>query len=117
VPTHVLLGRAAGIDDEQLAHLGGDPLPQGLFDDESAAIIRYSQASTRMQPIGDDLYGALAQHFDQTQIVELCFVVGFSNMVNRFHATFLTSVDEATESALAEVCPLPLPRPETPGQR
>jgi alkylhydroperoxidase family enzyme len=113
----VLLGRAAGIDDEQLAHLGDDPLPEGRFDDESRAIIRYSQASTRMQPITDSLYGALAAHLDSTQIVELCFVVGFSNMVNRFHATFLTTVDDATELALGDACPLPVPRPETPGRR
>jgi alkylhydroperoxidase family enzyme len=113
----VLLGRAAGIDDEQLAHLGDDPLPAGLFDDERAAIVRYAQASTRMLPIGDDLYEALSAHFEPTQIVELCFVVGFSNMVNRFHATFLTAVDDATSDALAEACPLPLPPPEAPGRR
>ncbi len=92
-------------------------MPRGLFDDESTAIIEYSQASTRMLPIGDDLYGALTTHFDRTQIVELCFVVGFSNMVNRFHATFLTAVDDATTATLTDVCPLPLPRPETPGRR
>jgi alkylhydroperoxidase family enzyme len=117
VPTHVLLGRAAGIDDEHLARLGDDPLPAGLFDDEATAIIRYSQASTRMLPIDDELYGALAEHFDRTQIVELCFVVGFSNIVNRFHATFLTTVDDATVAAFADACPLPLPGPETPGRR
>jgi alkylhydroperoxidase family enzyme len=117
VPTHVLLGRAAGIDDEQLAHLGDDPLPAGLYDDESAVIIRYSQASTRMLPIDDELYGALIAQFDQSQIVELCFVVGFSNLVNRFHATFLTTVDPSTVAALADACPLPLPGPEAPGRR
>jgi alkylhydroperoxidase family enzyme len=113
----VLLGRAAGIDDERLAHLGDDALPQGLFDDESTAIIEYSQASTRMIPISDEIYGALGVHFDQTQIVELCFVVGFSNMVNRFHATFLTTVDEATSEALTDACPLPLPPADAPGRR
>jgi alkylhydroperoxidase family enzyme len=113
----VLLGRAAGIDDEQLAHLGDDPLPRELFDDESAAIIEYSQASTRMLPIGDDLYEALTRHFDRVQIVELCFVVGFSNMVNRFHATFLTAVDDTTAATLHDACPLPLPETDTPGQR
>jgi alkylhydroperoxidase family enzyme len=117
VPTHVLLGRAAGIDDEQLAHLGDDPLPAGLFDDERAAVVRYSQASTRMLAIDDDLYTDLQRHFDPTQIVELCFVVGFSNMVNRFHATFLTAVDDSTTAALADACPLPLPPPERPGRR
>jgi alkylhydroperoxidase family enzyme len=111
----VLLGRAAGIDDERLAHLGDDPLPPGLYDDEATAIIHYSQASTRMLPIDDDIYGALTDHFEQAQIVELCLVVGLSNIVNRFHATFLTAVDESTTAALAGACPLPLPAPDTPG--
>jgi alkylhydroperoxidase family enzyme len=111
----VLLGRAAGIGEEQLAHLGDDPLPEGVYDDESAAIVRYSQASTRMVPIDDGLYADLAAHFEQDQIIELCFVVGFSNLVNRFHATFLTAVDDGTVDALADSCPLPLPDPDTPG--
>jgi alkylhydroperoxidase family enzyme len=109
----VLLGRAAGIGDEQLAHLGDDPLPDEVYDDEAAAIIRYSQASTRMVPVDDGLYADLAAHFDQDQIIELCFVVGFSNLVNRFHATFLTTVDDDTVVALTGSCPLPLPRPDS----
>lgn len=113
----MLLGRAAGIDDEQLAHLGDDPLPDGLYDGEAAAIIRYSQASTRMQPIDDDLYAELTRYFDQAQIVELCFVVGFSNLVNRFHATFLTTLDDSTLATLAGSCPLPVPDADTPGRR
>jgi alkylhydroperoxidase family enzyme len=108
----VLLGRAANISDEQLAHLGDDPLPENLYDDEAATIIRYAQASTRMNPVDDGLYAELAAHFDQDQIIELCFVVGFSNLVNRFHATFLTAVDDDTIAALGDSCPLPLPSPK-----
>lgn len=111
MPTHVLLGRAANIGDVQLAHLGDDPLPEGVYDDEAATIIRYSQASTRMNPVDDGLYADLSAHFEQDQIIELCFVVGFSNLVNRFHATFLTTVDDDTIVALADSCPLPLPSP------
>lgn len=113
----MLLGRAAGIEDVQLAHLGDDPLPEGVFTDEAAAIIRYAQASTRMLPIDDDLYAALATHFEPPQIVELCFVVGFSNLVNRFHATFHTTLDDSTVAVLADSCPLPIPGPEAPGAR
>jgi alkylhydroperoxidase family enzyme len=109
VPTHVLLGRAAGISDDKLTHLGDDPLPEGVYTAEEHAIIRYSRASTLMLPIDDDLYDALAQHLDAPQIVELCFVVGLSNMVNRFHATFLTPLDDTTKAVLAESCPVPLP--------
>ena len=113
----MLLGRAAGIGEEQLAHLGDDPLPEGIYDEEAAAIIRYSQASTRMVPIDDGLYAELAAHFDQDQIIELCFVVGFSNLVNRFHATFLTTLDDDTVAALSDSCPLPLPDPGSSGRR
>ena len=106
---HVLLGRVAGLDEEKLAHLGDDPLPDGLYTDEEAAIIRYSQRSTRMEPIDDETYGALAAHFDIREIIEICFTVGLSNVVNRFHATFLTDLDPWTMQALGERCPLPFP--------
>jgi alkylhydroperoxidase family enzyme len=106
---HVLLGRAAGLNEEQLAHLGDDPLPDGVYADDEAAIVRYAQRSTRMEPIDDATYAALAEHFDTQQLIELCFVVGLSNMVNRFHATFLTDLDDWAATALADSSPLPYP--------
>jgi alkylhydroperoxidase family enzyme len=102
-----------------MVHLLDDPLPQGLYRAEEEAVIHYARKSTRMEPIDDATYADLARHFDQQQIIDLCLTVGLSNVVNRFHATFLTDVDEST---LAEVeagneqpgvCPIPLPR--TPG--
>jgi len=104
-----MLGRSVGLSDEQLAHLDDDPLPAGVYEPAEAAIVRYSRASTRLQPITDELYGDLARHFDTKQIIELCATVGLSNQVNRFHATFLTDVDSAISEALGESCPLPLP--------
>ncbi len=105
----MLLGRAAGLTEEQLAHLGDDPLPDGVYAPDEAAIVRYAQRSTRMDVIDDGTYGALAEHFDARQIIELCFTVGLSNMINRFHATFLTEVDPTTQEALAPSCPLAYP--------
>lgn len=105
----MLLGRAAGLTEEKLAHLGDDPLPDGLYEADEAAIVRYAQKSTRMDPIDDGTYAALCEHFDETQIIEICFTVGLSNMINRFHATFLTELDESTQEALAPACPLPFP--------
>ena len=106
---HVLLGRAATLTEEQLAHLGDDPLPDGVYEPDEAAIVRYSQRSTRMEPITDEVYGALTEHFDTKQAMEICFTVGLSNVVNRFHATFLTDLDPWTHTALGESCPLPYP--------
>jgi alkylhydroperoxidase family enzyme len=111
----VLLGRAAGLTEEKLAHLGDDPLPDGLYEPDEEAIIRYAQKSTRMDAIDDATYAALREHFDETQIIEICFTVGLSNMINRFHATFLTELDATTRQAVAVSCPLPFPVPERDG--
>lgn len=110
----MLLGRAAGLTEEKLGHLGDDPLPDDLYAADEAAIVRYAQRSTRMAVIDDRTYGDLAEHFSPEQIIEICFTVGLSNMINRFHATFLTEVDPETQEALAPSCPLTYPEVPTP---
>jgi len=62
-----------------------------------------------MDVINDQTYRDLAAHFTPEQIIELCFTVGLANMINRFHATFLTDVDPDTQQALAPSCPLAYP--------
>ena len=104
-----------GLSDEKIAHLGKDPLPDGVYEPDEAVVVRYARASTLLRPIDDELYNELARHFDTRQIIELCMIVGLANQVNRFHATFLTDLDESIGSALRASCPLPLP-PE-PGTR
>ena len=99
--------------EEKLAHLGDDPIPDGVYEPSEAAIVRYSQRSMAMGSIDDGLYAALAAHFDTKQLIEICFTVGLSNMVNRFHATFLTDLDPWTGDLLGPSCPLPYP--EAPG--
>lgn len=104
-----MLGRSVGLSDEQMSHLLDDPLPDGLFSPAEVAIVRYAQASTLMRPITDDLYAALSRHFDTKRIMELWATVSLSNQVNRFHATFLTDVDDTIVAALGPCCPLPVP--------
>ena len=116
-----MLGRSAGLTEEQLHHLGDNPLPEGVYDDAEAAIVRYAQASTRDIVIDDATFAALAQHFSPQQQIEICLTVGLSNMVNRFHATFHTDLDEATLAAVeagdAAAGACALPRPPAPGSR
>ncbi len=100
-----------------MGHLGDDPLPDGLYPPSQAAIVRYAQKSTRLEPIDDETYGALAQCFMNQQIIDICLIVGLSNMVNRFHATFQTDLDHATSEeavrgdVIAGSCPIPRPKP------
>ncbi len=99
-----------------MRHLTADPLPAGVYDAAEAAIVRYAQKSTRLEPIDDKTYGDLARHFSTQQIIDICMTVGLSNLVNRFHATFLTDVDAVTTAeaeagdAVSGSCPLPRPR-------
>lgn len=100
-----------------MRHLNADPLPAGVYTAAEAAIIRYAQKSTRLEPIDDVTYGALSGHFSTQQIMDICLTVGLSNMVNRFHATFQTDLDETTIAAveagdaIAGTCAIPRPEP------
>jgi hypothetical protein len=99
-----------------MRHLTDDPLPDGVYTPPEVAIIRYAQKSTRLEPIDNETYGALEQHFNRQQIIDICLTVGLSNMINRFHATFQTDVDEDTLSEVASgtpegmSCPISLPK-------
>ena len=109
MPTHIRLGRDVGLSDEKIAHLRDDPLPEGVYSPAEAAIVRFAQTSTRMAPISDALFAELSAHFDTRQLIELCFTVGNSGIVNRFHALFHTPLDADTSAGLA-ASPLPLPQ-------
>lgn len=114
-----MLGRSAGLTEPQLRHLGDDPLPGGVYSPSEAAIVRYAQRSTRGIVIDDQTYGGLAEHYSVQQIMEIWLAVSLSNMVNRFHATFLTDLDEATiaaaEAGDAAAGACPIPHPPAPG--
>jgi hypothetical protein len=100
-----------------MRHLVDDPLPEGVYDAAEAAIVRYAQKATRMEPIDDRTYRDLERHFSTAQIIDICMTVGLSNLVNRFHATFLTDLDAITTNEAeagdrsAGACPLPRPKP------
>ena len=105
----MVLGRSAGLSEEKLRHIGDDPLPEGVYDDDERAIVEYAHRSTHLQPITDELFGRLSAHFSQKQLIEICFTVGLSNLINRFHATFLTDVDPETGEVVGPSCPMPMP--------
>lgn len=104
----MVLGRSAGLTEDKLAHIGDDPLPAGVYDDDERAVVEYAQRSTKLEPITDELFARLQSHFTQRQIMDLCFTVGLSNLINRFHATFLTDVDPETGAVLGPACPMPM---------
>jgi alkylhydroperoxidase family enzyme len=108
-----------GLTEDQMRHVADEVLPSGVYDEAEAAIVRYAQKATRMEPIDNATYAALEKHFSPAQIIDICMTVGMSNVVNRFHATFLTDLDAETIAEveagdrIAGSCPIPRPaRPQ-----
>lgn len=114
-----MLGRGIGISDEKLAHLGDDPLPDGIYSEAEAAIIRYAQKATRMEHIDGATYDALVSHFSIQQMIDICLNVGLAQITNRFNATFLPDVDgyilAANEQADQAAGACPIRYPSLPG--
>ena len=59
-----MLGRGIGISDEKLAHLGDDPLPDGVYTTAEAAVIRYAQRSTSRLPIDEATYWEIRRQYE-----------------------------------------------------
>lgn len=103
------IGRSAGLTEEKMAHLGDDPLPEGVYDPSEAAIVRYAQATALNREITREIFDDLTRHFSPATAVQLSFVTGMAAMTNRFHRTFLTPVDPDTGEVLSGSCPVHLP--------
>ena len=97
-----------------MASVLADPLPDGVFEPRHAAVVVFARKSTLMEPIDDETWANLTEHFDTKQIMEIIFTVGFDQMISRFHAAVRTDVDESTLETLAPSCPVQLP--PTPGR-
>jgi alkylhydroperoxidase family enzyme len=117
VPTHITLGRSVGLSEEQLAGLASHELTEPPFSPTEQLVVRYARRLTRLEPIDDALYAELQRTFTLQEIMELCFTVGISNAVNRFHATFHTPLDDRTRDALGDTSPLRLPDQPGPDPR
>ena len=102
-----MLGRSVGLSNEEMASMD-EAAASPLFDETDRAVLRYSAMLTRENRVPDDIYNALAARFSKDELVELCFTVGLSNLVNRVHATFQTSLDGTTKDTVGDVafCPI-----------
>jgi hypothetical protein len=64
-----MLGRGIGISDEKLRHLGDDPLPEGVYSEAEAAVVRYAQRSTNI--LAKDIWLAFALELHRQAIFTL----------------------------------------------
>jgi alkylhydroperoxidase family enzyme len=102
-----MLGRSVGLSDDEIAAMA-DSEQSPLFDTTDRLVLRYAESLTRENRVTDGLYAELAARFSREELVELCFSVGLSSLVNRVHATFRTDLDDETNSKVGKIpfCPI-----------
>lgn len=113
-----MLGRSVGLSEDQLSHLLTEDPPEGVYSSKEAALVKYARVSSESIAIGDELYEEISSHYGTEALMEIWAVVGVANMINRFHATFHTDVDDETMDGIEPgSCPIPLPTAATEGRK
>ena len=105
---------AAGLDEAKIAALDGD---WSEFDDAQRAAFAFAKKLTfEPEAIADEDVNRLRSHYDDRQILEIAFVVGGFNGMNRWtgalkipqegHRVYLTPTAEALKDRASLVAPL-----------
>jgi alkylhydroperoxidase family enzyme len=72
---HIILGRRAGLTDDELARLQQGPGAPGWTDDD-AAVLQAADDLFQNACIADSTWARLAERFDHRQIMDIIFLVG-----------------------------------------
>lgn len=77
---HALIGRSAGITDEEIARIRSGPDAEGWSDDD-ATLLRAVDELHRDARISDQTWAALAGRYDERQLIEVPMLVGHYHMI------------------------------------
>jgi alkylhydroperoxidase family enzyme len=80
---HIPFALKAGLTQAQLDALR-DWRSSKLFEDADRAVLEYAEVMTRSIQVPDDVFAAVARHFDAKQTVELTATIAGYNLVSRF---------------------------------
>lgn len=78
---HVVIARASGLSDEEIARIAEGPDAPGWSDLERA-ILRAADELHEDQFVGDETWAALAAHWNVQQLMDLVFTVGQYTVVS-----------------------------------
>jgi alkylhydroperoxidase family enzyme len=112
VPTHIALGRSVGLDEAKLQATADEDAQDALSPVERT-VVDYARRLSRAEVVDDDLFASLREHFTLHQLMELCFTIGIAGIINGFHRTFHTPLDDSTRAAFESGSPIPIPAPPT----
>ena len=90
-----MLGRSIGLTEEEIVNLRGWR-DSDLYGPVDRLVLEYMEEWKLNRRVPDELYRRLTEKFTTRQIIDLCFTGGIADLINRFHATFETDVDDET---------------------
>jgi alkylhydroperoxidase family enzyme len=78
---HVVIARASGVSDDEIARVARGPDAPG-WSPRDAALLRAVDELHASASIGDATWAALAEHFEPRQLIDLVFAVGQYHLVS-----------------------------------
>lgn len=98
---NVSLGQAVGITPTEIEALSGDYMRSPLLSDRDKAVVHWAESVTRNEGRRDAAgFEMLKAHFTDDEIVELTWVIGLFNMVNRITDTLWLDVEASDVSGI-----------------
>lgn len=93
---HVVMGKKAGLDDEEIVRIKAGPDAAG-WDPFDAALLRATDELHADAFIGDETWGILAERYDNRQMMDVVFAVGQYNMVSMLLNSLGVQLDEGVQ--------------------
>ncbi len=91
---HVVIGRAAGITDDEITRIADGPDAPGWSANE-ARLLRAADELHADQCVGDATFTGLAEHYDEQQLIDIVFTVGQYMLVSMALNSFGVERDDA----------------------
>jgi AhpD family alkylhydroperoxidase len=80
---HVVIGKAVGLNDKQIANVGAYR-SYPYYSDAERLVLEYAEVVTRDIVVSDDLFARVRDQFSDEEIVELTMAIAYWNMMSRF---------------------------------
>lgn len=90
---HVVIGRAAGITDEEIERIATGPDAAG-WNEAEVALLRAADELHDDQMISDATFATLASHYDDQQLLDIVFTTGQYHLVSMALNTFRVERDD-----------------------
>lgn len=90
---HVIIGRAAGVTEDEIARIKEGPDASG-WSEVDAALLRAADELHGDSMISDDTWRTLSSQFDSKQLIDLVFTVGQYHIVSMALNTLGVQLDE-----------------------